>query len=163
MSRPAIITAFLDSEFCLNRELAQAVIDQLGTHFVGCSHDLVNGGFDKNLYFRGEDGRFFRGFIYYHDTIRFALTHRDSIGQLASNDAQEVGLDDKYSFFAGFKATDGLSAVECAEFYDAYYEYDGRDDFNTEYSKFWNALAWYAAESVSRWFVEFVNYELAAA
>jgi hypothetical protein len=84
MSHSAKVKSFLASNYCSDPVLAKAVIAQFGDDefFVDSASDVVNHGINGG----------FNGFIYYADTVPFALANRDSIGQLASNDASEMGV-----------------------------------------------------------------------
>jgi hypothetical protein len=116
--------------------LQQAVIDQLG-----CDEDELLGTC-QDISSHGIDGGF-GAFIYYSDTIAFAEANKDDILQLARDMAEECGFDGAYSLIATFRCLgDGYTSDSVA---DAINNKDHDD-----YTQVMNALAWFAAEEVSR-------------
>lgn len=77
---------FLNSEIdFLNRDLMQAVIEQLGgeQEFLDSYSDISEYGIDGG----------FGGFIYYHETVDFFNDNFDAIKQYFSNAAECLGLN----------------------------------------------------------------------
>lgn len=81
----------------------------------------------------------FSGFIYYTDTVAFTTRHRKAILAMLAEDANSCGVS-IIELLSGFRCLNGWTADEIAE---GLYNY--RADSRTQV---YNALAWYAAESV---------------
>ena len=92
----------------------------------------------------------FGGFIYYTDTVRFFKTHKEAILSLLKATAEELG-NGLLELVAGFSclSSKGKPLYTVDEIAEAIYT--GRGDYAQIIQ---NALAWFAAEEVCRWFEE---------
>lgn len=79
------------------------------------------------------------GFVYYNETNDFVRRHRSKILACLKEDAEACGVS-MLKFLSGFKCLKGWSQDEIAEGL-----YHSRADSRQQV---YNALAWYAAESV---------------
>lgn len=79
------------------------------------------------------------GFVYYTDTVAFTTRHRKAILQCLAEDANACGVS-VVEYLAGFQYLKGWSYDEIAEGLHNY-RADSRQQV-------YNALAWYAAETV---------------
>lgn len=86
------------------------------------------------------------GFTYYADTTEFAYQHQDEILQLLTEDANDMGeeVTEMIKHFGAYKGK--MDENERKEMY----KYLGGG--KTEEVQFPNLMAWYAAETVCRWF-----------
>ena len=117
-----------------NNGLSQAVIDYVGEEeFLERAEDVAIHG--------AGDGAF-NSFIYYDDTLKFALNNYDSIKQCLKQYADESGLT-LIEILSGFSYLKNIDADEIAE---AFYSQDQEHEYHTQV---FNALALYAAELVS--------------
>jgi len=115
--------------------LVRAVVRQFGgwQSFCDSAPDVCRGGIDGG----------FNGFIYNADTEPFARRNRESIQQMAQEQAQEFGtsvtemIQGFGCFRHGTKPTDSEIGIAL---------YAGKDDG----AGVLNALAWYAGEEVCR-------------
>lgn len=89
----------------------------------------------------------FSGFIFYYETHKFAMRHRKIIVKLLNEDADSIG-EDVVSMVANF----GI-------FRKNKMDNDNRQDLykyigggKCEHGDITNLMAWYAAETVCRWF-----------
>ena len=117
-----------------NNGLSQAVIDSVGEDcFLERAADVA---------IHGADGGAFNGFVYYDETIKFALDNYDSIKQCLKQDADEFRVN-FIEFLSGFTCLKNIDADDIAE---AFYT---KDPSHKYYTDVFNALAWYAAELVA--------------
>jgi hypothetical protein len=86
----------------------------------------------------------FPGFTYHRDTVPFAQRHRNVIREHLRRFADDCGIESWMHVVAGFNC---LNNVSVSEIEDAYHnnEKDGGD----MYVQIYNALAWYALETVA--------------
>ncbi len=111
--------------------LTRAVINQLGG--TDSMEDICNHGVDGG----------FTGFIYYTDTVAFTTKHRPAILERMREDCESLGYPGGIGMMlATFNCLQGCTADELME---GLYNPDS-DMRQTVY----NALAWYAAEEISR-------------
>ena len=115
----------------------------------GLSHAVINYvGEEEFLYsaadvaLHGADGGSFSGFIYYDDTIKFALDNYDSIKQCLRQYADECGIG-IIEVLSGFTCLKNIDAEAITE---AFYS---RDQEHEYHAQVFNSLAWYAAELVA--------------
>lgn len=116
------------------KALINAVVSNIGMDSI---QDVNNHGI----------GGGFNGFIYYSDTVKFAYKHRKAIISLLENDSEQFGEDviTMISNFGVFRK----SKMDSKDRKDLYkYLGGGR----CEQSTITNLMAWYAAETVCRWF-----------
>lgn len=140
---------FKKSDYNQNPSLTDAVIAQLNNETGVVAQNMmdivaygINGGFG--------------GFIYYTDTIAFAKANRNDIKAVAKELADNLGADGAMSVFAQLKCCkdNDLTIDAVSELF-----YNPDDDQLEAHTSFWNCLAWYAGEEVSRWFNNFVECE----
>lgn len=117
------------------KALITAVVNGIGKESI---EDVNNHGIDGG----------FGNFIYYRDTIRFARRHLKTIKLLLKNDAENTGMStlEMVSSFNGLNGDftqEEVFLVLCGREKDV--DSDAWEMIN-------NALAWYAAETVCRWF-----------
>jgi len=121
------------------KNLINAVIRKVGIDAVS---DINNHGI----------GGGFSGFIYYSDTVKFFDTYKKDILKLAEQQAEEMG-EDMLSMIANFNCLSSgqypnkkpdYSQTEIAQAI-----FSGRGECVDQIK---NAMAWYAAEEVCRWF-----------
>lgn len=119
-----------------NPQLVRAVVKQIGgwESFQQSAEDVANHGIDGG----------FCGFVYYSDTVAFATKNMDSIMESLSSDAQEFGFDSVPAFVQSFRCVGKDYSQD--EIVQALYTRNGGDAKTTVF----NALAWYAAETVCR-------------
>ena len=118
------------------KALINAVISNIG---LGAVEDVNRHGIDGG----------FSGFIYYADTHKFAMRYRRKIVELLEEDAKQLGKDvvEVVSNFGVFRR----SPMDSDDRKDLYkYLGGGRP----EQGALTNVMAWYAAETVCRWFEE---------
>lgn len=96
----------------------------------------------------------FVGFTYYADTEPFAARNKDAILELASGQAQEIGPDSTFALVRSFNCLKGETFSD-ADLMRALCK--GRDPENGP--RLLNALAWYAAEEVSRAYCDLIESE----
>ena len=117
-----------------NNGLSQAVIYYVGEDcFLDCAEDVA---------MHGADAGAFNGFIYYDDTLKFALENYDSIKQCLRQHADDFGVN-LIKFLSGFTCLKNIDADDIAE---AFYSKDQNHEYHVPV---FNALAWYAAELVA--------------
>jgi hypothetical protein len=116
------------------KSLINAVISNIGMDSV---KDVNNHGIDGG----------FNGFIYYTDTVPFAYKHRKAILQLLDEDADSLGQEvvEMVSGFGAFRRI-GMDADDKK---DLYRYLSGTKCKEVTIP---NLMAWYAAETVCRWF-----------
>ena len=122
-----------------NHGLSQAVINYVG------EEEFLERAADVAIH--GADGGAFNGFIYYDDTLPFALDNYDSIKQCLKQDADEFRMHFT-EFLSGFTCLKNTEADDIAE---AFYTKDPNHEYHTPV---FNALAWYAAELVANDFYQ---------
>lgn len=114
------------------RALVNAVVSRVGLESVSdVNNHGINGGYG--------------GFIYYHETHAFAMRYRRFIIPMLEDDAEQMGYANAIEFVASFNCLNMDS-----EDYKDLYRYLGGG--RLEQCSVTNALAWYAAETVCRWF-----------
>ena len=114
--------------------IAHAVIRQLGgwDSFKESAPDIARHGVDGG----------FSGFIYYRDTLAFTKRNLPALREMVQGMAREFGQG-VGEFLANFGWLRGsYNADECAQAF-----YSGKGDAS---QAVYNALAWFAAEEVSR-------------
>lgn len=133
-----IVSDFLNNGWSDNKELARAVIAQFGDEesFVLSAPDVANYGIDGG----------YGGFIYYADTVPFAIKNKREILSYAKEQAESFGDSGVFAMIASFNCFTDLSESDIAE---AFYEEDENGDNHTT---LFNGLAWYIGEEVSRSF-----------
>lgn len=117
-----------NSEF---RLLINAVINNIG---LGSVQDVNNYGISGG----------FSGFIYYYDTHKFAMRYRKQIIALLEQESEMFGQS-VFDFVKSFRCLDFDSEEQ-----NNFYRYMGGN--RLEQCQLTNTLAWYAAETVCRWF-----------
>ena len=122
-----------------NNGLSQAVIDYVG------EEEFLERAADVAIHGAGSGA--FIAFIYYDDTIKFALDNYDEIKQCLRQYADECGIS-LIDVLSGFKCLKYIDADEIAE---ALYTRDTSHEYHTPV---FNALAWYAAELVANDFYQ---------
>lgn len=117
------------------KKLINAVIDRVGLESV---EDINRHGIDGG----------FNGFIYYADTHAFAMKHRTEIVKLLETEAEDfrTEIPEMVRNFGVFQRGDSMDANDRRELY----KYIGGG--SPEQSTIINLMAWYAAETVCRWF-----------
>lgn len=115
--------------------LVSAVIDRIGIESIA---DVNNYGIQCG----------FGGFIYYTDTHKFAMKFRKLIVQLLEEDAEQLGEGDVIQMVSGFGQF-RRSKMDSDDRRELYKYLAGA---RCEQSTITNLMAWYAAESVCRWF-----------
>lgn len=124
----------------IDSKLVKSVIRQFGgfESFKECYQDVVNHGINGG----------FSGFIYYDDTVKFALKNRDMIIELAKQDAESIGESGVLEFIQSFNCL-GKKDYSVEEVGQSLFSSKAKAKENTQVL---NALAWYAAEEVCRSF-----------
>jgi len=99
---------------------------------------------------RGGADAGFNGFIYYHETIRFAEENMANIKTALRELARELGKDDIFKLIVGFGClkNESISSGEIAEIIFGTEEGKNSD----YYTAVMNALAWFVLEEVANWF-----------
>lgn len=115
--------------------LVSAVVNNVGKDSIS---DINNHGIDGGFY----------GFIYYSDTHKFAMRYRKLIVQLLEEEAEQLGEGDVVSMVAGF----GVFRHSKMDSDDRKELYKYLGGARCEQSNITNLMAWFAAESVCRWF-----------
>lgn len=123
------------------KDLAKAVIKQLGgwESFKESAIDIANNSIDGG----------FHGFIYYTETVPFAEKNIGLIKDHAKSDAEDFGEKSIYEMFSHFKCMLDLSIDEIVE------AMTNKNDENR--TTVMNCLAWYAGETVARWYADMVG------
>ena len=114
------------------KALVNAVVSRIGLESVS---DVNNHGIDGG----------YGGFIYYSDTHAFAMRYRRFIIPMLEDDAAQMGYANAADFVASFNCLD----MDSDDYKDLYRNLGGG---RLEQCSVTNALAWYAAETVCRWF-----------
>ena len=110
------------------KTLINAVINNIGIESVkDINNHGVSGGFG--------------GFIYYEDTHKFAIKHRKNIIALLERDAEEFGEE----------VVKMITKADKEDLKDIYKYLGGG---KCESGSITNLIAWYACETVCRWFEE---------
>lgn len=120
----------------IDPKLCRAVIQQLGgwERFTEQAPDITNHGINGG----------FGGFIYHTDTEPFARKHRRLISQLASEQAEDMGVG-LFEMIKGFNCFRGDNITDEEIGMALYAGKNAEDGPNVL-----NALAWYAGEEVCR-------------
>jgi hypothetical protein len=134
--------------FCTNSNipasLIRAVVAQLGgwEAFQESAPDITAHGIDGG----------FNGFTYHTDTEKFAKANIEDIGELISEQAQDLGYDSTFAMIRGFNCFKGetLSDIELIR------AITGKTSRHFE-PNILNGLAWYAAEEVARAYCDAVE------
>ena len=115
--------------------LCKAVIEQCGgwSSFKECASDVASHGADSGAA---------SNFIYYTDTVAFALRNAGVIGDLVNQYAQEFGYESSIDMMHHWKCLNGWNKNEIAEAF-----YTSRGEAAVQVN---NALAWFALEEVCR-------------
>ena len=115
------------------RALVNAVISRVGLESVSdVNNHGINGGYG--------------GFIYYSETHAFAMRYRRFIIPMLEDEAKQKGYANAVELVVSF---DSMKIMDSDDYKDLYrYLGGGR----LEQCSVTNALAWYAAETVCRWF-----------
>ena len=115
------------------RALVNAVISRVGLESVSdVNNHGTNGGYG--------------GFIYYSETHAFAMRYRRFIIPMLEDEAKQKGYANAVELVVSF---DSMKIMDSDDYKDLYrYLGGGR----LEQCSVTNALAWYAAETVCRWF-----------
>jgi len=136
-------------EYKHRREIIDAVIEQLGygdgedneEELLGTLSDIRNHGISGG----------YGGFIYYDDTVKFAKDNRKLIVAMLEEDAFQFGKEVT-------EMIKGFGHYRDSEMDDddrhAMYAFLGGGRYKDEYLQFYNLMAWYAAETVARYFEE---------
>jgi len=117
--------------------LIRAVVTQLGDWetFTQSAPDISAHGIDGG----------FHGFIYHYETEAFAKANIESIGELISEQAQDLGYDSAVSMIRAFRCFNGEKLYDI----EIFRAITGKNSRHFE-PNILNGLAWYAAEEVSR-------------
>lgn len=116
------------------KSLISAVINRVGKDSISdINNHGINGGYD--------------GFIYYNETKSFSSRHRKLILQLLHEDADsfEVSVEEMVSGFGYFR-NKGMDYEDKQDLYRYLSETPCKENTIP------NLMAWYAAETVCRWF-----------
>ena len=129
----------------INPKLASAVIRQFGgwEDFQGCANDVANHGIDGG----------FCGFIYYDDTVSFTKKHKKLIIENIKQLADDVG-ESFTKVIADFNCLKN-SGITDDDVITALMSPRSCDDFVLQ--QVYNALAWYAGETVAREYVDYLE------
>ena len=128
----------------INPKLASAVIRQFGgwENFREKAHDVANHGINGG----------FCGFIYYDDTVSFAKKHKKLIIENIKQFADEIG-ENFTKVIAGFNCLKNTGITDDDVITALMYPRMNEDYTVTQV---YNALAWYAGETVAREYVDFI-------
>ena len=129
----------------INPKLASAVIRQFGgwEDFKEKAHDVANHGIAGG----------FSGFIYYSETVSFAKKHKNLIIENVKQFADDVVGESFTKVIANFNCLRN-SGIKENDVMMALMSPRSCDDFVLQ--QFYNALAWYAGETVAREYTDFV-------
>lgn len=129
------------------KTLAQVVAEHPGyKSMIRRVYNLLGKDSIPDVYHHGIDGGF-PGFTYYNDTLEFHKRHRGDINRLIEEDCQDFSQDE-ISFVRGFRCLDRKETTSADVAKTMWGSISSRDTIVA------NALTWYAAETVCRWFVE---------
>ena len=117
-----------------NNGLSQAVINYVG------EEEFLERAADVAIH--GASGGAFNSFIYYDDTLQFALDNYDSIKQCLRQYAEDFGVN-LIDILSGFTCLKNIDSDDIAE---AFYTKDPSHEYHAQV---FNSLAWYAAELVA--------------
>ena len=128
----------------INPKLASAVIRQFGgwENFKEKAHDVANHGIEGG----------YCGFIYYEDTVSFTKKHKKLIIENITHFADEIG-ESFTKVIVGFNCLKNTGIAE-NDVIMALMSPRSCDDFVLQ--QVYNALAWYAGETVAQEYVDFV-------
>lgn len=133
----------------INPKLIRAVVTQLGgwEAFQEKAPDISSHGADGG----------FGGIIYYTETVAFTKKNKKLVIEYAERLAQDIGDGDAFQLIAGFNCLKD-SYIRPGRIAGLIYGREPRDDDGqADYTSIFNALCWFAAEEVSRSFVDFVE------
>lgn len=133
----------------ISPKLIRAVVNQLGgwEAFQEKAPDISNHGAAGG----------FGGIIYYSETVAFGKKHKKLILDYAEQLAPDIGDGDAFQLIAGFNCLRGLE-LSPGQIAALIYGKEPRDgDAADDYTQLFNALCWFAAEEVSRSFVDFLE------
>jgi len=130
----------------IDGSLIRAVIKQMGgwETFKNYAPDITNHGIDGG----------FNGFIYYHDTLKFAEDNLKLILKMADELADSLGDSDGFQVIAGFNCLRNCKIKS-----------GGRaaciimDKEHEDHDAVMNALAWFAGEEVARSYCDILENE----
>lgn len=145
MKNPTL-KSFIESSY-ISPKLIRAVVNQLGgwEAFQEKALDITNHGAAGG----------FGGIIYYSETVAFSKKHKKLILEYAEQLAADIGDGDAFQLIAGFNCLRGLE-LSPGQIAALIYGKEPRDDDRAaDYTQVFNALCWFAAEEVSRSYVDF--------
>lgn len=133
----------------INARLIRAVVNQLGgwEAFQEKAPDICNHGAAGG----------FGGIIYYSETVAFTKKHKKLILDYAEQLAADIGDSDAFQLIAGFNCLRGLDLTPGQIAALVYGKEPRDDDKAADYTQLFNALCWFAAEEVSRSYVDFLE------
>lgn len=144
ITKKPTLTEFI-SQTHIPARLVRGVVREYGgiDEFKAIAEDVQNHGANS-----GAGG----AFIYYRETVPFAKKYKKEILAMAEELAQDIGEGDAFQLIAGFNCLkcDKLTAGQVAE---AVHKSRGTDNTTSVL----NALAWCAAEEVSRAWCDYVE------
>ena len=146
--KPQTLTAFTKAS-SIAPALIRVVVRQLGGWgaFQEKAPDIANFGASGG----------FGGIIYYSETVPFSRKHKQLIIALAEDLAQQLGDGDAFQLIASFNCLKELE-LSPGRIAGLIYGREPRDDDGQwTYTQVFNALCWFAAEEVSRSFVDFLE------
>lgn len=122
-------------ESTLPESLIRATIRQVGgwARFKECANEIASHSADAG----------WPGFTYYEDTVPFSKKNKESILEMARNQADDLGTE-MFAMISNFRCMNGLTATEVIE---AIYSRRSPEDNRTTV---FNGMAWYALEEVAR-------------
>lgn len=142
-------TKFLTVKECCKQNPAHAkLIRATVKQFGGMDNDLQNTM--ENILSHGIDGGY-SGFIYYSETVKFAVKNQKHIVALLEEQAEQLGEGDVISMVNCFKPF-RKSGMDADDKKDLYLFLAGQAGRCKEYT-IPNLLAWFVAEEVCRMFL----------
>ena len=146
--KPTTLKAFIKNS-SISPKLIRAVVNQLGgwEAFQEKAPDICNHGAAGG----------FGGIIYYTETVAFTKKNKKLIIEYAEQLAQDIGDGDAFSMIAGFNCLKDLE-MSPGRIAGLIYGREPRDDDGQwTHAQLFNALCWFAAEEVSRSFVDYLE------
>lgn len=133
----------------INPKLIRAVVNQLGgwEAFQEKAPDISNHGAAGG----------FGGIIYYSETVAFSKKHKKLIVEYAEQLAADIGDGDAFQLIAGFNCLRGLEMSPGRIAGLVYGREPSDDNGHWTYTQVFNVLCWFAAEEVSRSYVDFLE------